>query len=84
MPRIVFTSFMLVALLGALASMSGCGTTREDWATAAGAMGAELSRQAQTGSGVFTQPQIPVQSRVTPYKCTSRQGSGGVVTTECR
>lgn len=66
-----------------LITLTGCGTTA-DWSAAAGAMAGELNRQAQTGTGVFTQPQVPVQ-RVNPYTCTSKAGyRPGTVVTECR
>jgi hypothetical protein len=56
----------LISIL-ALAALTGCGTMSPEAAAVITSMGEELARQGQTGTGVFTRPQVPVNIPTPTY-----------------
>ena len=67
-----------------LVTLTGCASA--DFENMAGAMAGELARQAQTGTGVFTNPyaNVPPVQQIAPYRCVSKRNPTGAVVTECR
>lgn len=56
-----------IATLLVLSALAGCGTMSPEAAAVISSMGEELARQGQTGTGVFTRPQVPVSVPTPTY-----------------